>query len=178
MNEQKLISQTRHWVETVVVGLNFCPFAKKELANTRYLVCGHERMVRAIEALLDECDYLDAHPEIATSLLIYPQFEDYEQYLALLEEANRSLDNNQLRGTYQLASFHPQYCFADEPADSAAHYTNRAPHPVLHLLREASIEQVLARYREPEAIPERNIATAKKLGAEAMQALLATCRQL
>lgn len=177
MNEQLIIQQTRHWVETLVVGLNFCPFARKELASTRYQVCHQTGMVQAIERLLDECDYLDAHPEIVTSLLIFPHFEDFEQYLLLLEEANLSLDNNALRGIYQLASFHPDYYFEGEAKDAAAHFTNRAPYPVLHLLRESSIEQAVSKYRDPENIPARNIATAERLGRDKLQSMLDACKQ-
>ncbi len=177
MDDTLIIKQTRHWVETLVVGLNFCPFAKRELANTRYQVCHQSGMVQAVERLLDECDFLDAHPEIVTSLLILPHFADFELYLQLLDEANLSLDNNALRGTYQLASFHPEYWFEGEAKDSPAHFTNRAPFPALHLLRESSIELAVAKFRDPENIPTRNIATAQKLGREQLQAMLDACKQ-
>lgn len=173
--DNELINATQNWVSSVVVGLNFCPFARRELANTRYLVCRHTQIVRAIDALLDECAILDRQPEFATSLIIYPAFVTFEHYNQLLNEGNLALERCGLLGVYQLASFHPEYLFEGEPDNSPSHYTNRAPYPILHLLRESAVEQALKSYRDPESIPARNIARTQVLGNEELARMLDSC---
>jgi hypothetical protein len=86
--------------------------------------------------------------------------------------ASSLIDQGGYCGIYQLASFHPDYCFDGESRDDPANYTNRSPYPILHILRESSIEAVLKRYPQPESIPENNIAKARELGSSFLRALL------
>jgi hypothetical protein len=95
--------------------------------------------------------------------------------LDLVAIAEDVLIDQDYEGVYQLASFHPDYCFADSKPDDAANYTNRSPYPMLHIIREASIEKALTKYPNPEQIPERNMQLTRKLGLEKLQTLLATC---
>ncbi len=172
------IAATQNWVETVVVGLNFCPFAKKEVVqNTiRYTNASGTSVSAVLEDLASECQQLEQNPSIETTLLILPcGFEDYFHYLDLLDRAERQLQKQKKTGIFQLASFHPDYCFAGCEEDDPANYTNRSPYPMLHILREESLEQVLQRYKEPESIPENNIQCARGLGVDALQRLLESC---
>ena len=89
-----------------------------------------------------------------------------------MEIANDLMFEQGYEGVYQLASFHPDYCFADSEADDPANYTNRSPYPMLHLIREQSIEKALALYKKPESIPETNVQLARELGLKKMQSLL------
>lgn len=175
---QAYIAATRAWLESVVIGLNLCPFAQKELerGSIAFRVV-HELDIEAcLQHLMDECDRLDSNPGIETSLLIYNRaFADFGDYLDYLELAGLLLHEQGYEGVYQLASFHPDYCFEGAQADDAANYTNRSPYPMLHLLREASIEAVLAHYPQPEQIPVRNEALTRELGITKMRALLAAC---
>ena len=166
------------WVDQVVVGLNFCPFAKKEVVNNKihYPVC-EERKPRACLAFIaEQVDHLQAHPEIETSVLIFPAgLESFYDFLDLLDMANQYLVDEGFEGEFQFAHFHPDYCFADLAYDDAANYTNRAPYPALHLLREESLEKAISLYKQPEQIPEDNIALARKMGSEAFRRILQEC---
>ncbi len=177
-DHDEIIRQVRQWLETVIIGLNFCPFARREFErdSIRYPVIAQADMEICLHALIDECRFLDAHPEAETSLLIFPQgFADFDDFLDLLGLADALLEQQGYAGIYQLASFHPDYCFEGVAAEDVSNYTNRAPWPVLHLIREASIERVLEQYPDPENIPYRNIEKAQQLGLAHMKALLTAC---
>lgn len=178
MSVNKIIDQTRCWVDAVVVGHNFCPFAKRELERerVRFVACESESVETCLEAVFDECEYLDTHENTETTLLIFPTaFSDFEDYLAGLEMAEQLLIEQGYEGRYQLASFHPRYCFAGADEDDAANYTNRSPYPMIHLLRESSLEKALASYEQPEDIPARNIDEARKVGLAKMKSRLDGC---
>lgn len=173
--EPPVIAKTRQWIENVVVGLNFCPFAKRELRRdaVRFTVCGNGGTADALQRLIDECGHLDAHPETETTLLILPEgFADFLDYLDLAELAEDLLAEQGYEGVYQVASFHPDYCFADAGPDDAANYTNRSPYPMLHLLREASLDTAIDNYPDIDSIPENNMEKARTLGADFFRAHL------
>lgn len=173
--DKEVEAAVKSWIEKVIVGLNFCPFAKKEMErNTvRYAIFPATQVNDALSHLLDELALLDQQPDIQTTLLVFPLgFVDFECYLEMLELANSLLSQGGYAGLYQLASFHPDYCFDGEDQHDPANYTNRSPYPILHILREASIEAVLKRYSDPESIPENNITKARELGTSYLQALL------
>lgn len=173
-----IIQQSQKWLEDVVIKHNFCPFAKRELLKGRihFEVTLHDNIEECLEALIAACEQLDENKSIETSLLILPHgFNDFEQYLDLLDYADRLLEAQNYEGVYQVASFHPDYCFDEAAPDDPANYTNRSPYPMLHLLREDSIEKALAHITDPEAIPEANIKTAKHLGLETLKRELENC---
>ena len=177
-SDEAVVEQTRTWIRTVVVGSNFCPFAANELARNsiHYGVCRDTRLEDCLAVLIDECLRLDNHDQVETSLLAYPDaFNDFETYLGFVELAEDLLIEQGYEGIYQLASFHPDYRFADAAEDDPANYTNRSPYPMLHLLREASVELALENYSQAERIPQRNIETARSMGLEEMQQLLGAC---
>jgi hypothetical protein len=129
-----------------------------------------------MEALLQEYDLLGKDPLIETTLLILPNdFESFTDYLSLVAMAEKQLRKHRFEGIYQVASFHPEYCFAGEAPDDASNYTNRSPYPMLHLLREESIEKALTNFPDPESIPERNIRFAREKGTLAMKMLRDAC---
>ncbi|MDH5302278.1 MAG: DUF1415 domain-containing protein [Gammaproteobacteria bacterium] len=178
VDEQQAERQTRRWVEQVIVGLNFCPFAKNELVqNTlRISVSDATTMEAALHRLADEWRLMDEDGNIETTLLVFSHgFERFDDFLTLLDYADRLLEMQGYVGTYQLAHFHPDYCFADSDATDAANYTNRSPCPTLHIIREASMEEVLRRFPNPEAIPVRNMELARSKGLEVMREILAGC---
>lgn len=170
--------QTRAWVESVVVGLNLCPFAGREVerGSVHYAELPAVDMEDALLALALECERLDRDPDIATSLLVFSEgFRLFDDFLDLLELAGQLLIDRGYEGVYQLASFHPEYCFEGADENDPANYTNRAPYPTLHLIREEGLASALAMYPNPEEIPERNIALTRDLGLEQMHALLMAC---
>ena len=175
LSDDAVETTVKLWIEKVIIGLNFCPFAKKEIErNTvRYAISSTTQANDALGSLLEELALLDQQEEIQTTLLVFPLgFGDFESYLDMLELANLLIAQGGYKGIYQLASFHPDYCFDGEDQDDPANYTNRSPYPILHLLRESSVEAVLKRYPDPENIPENNIAKARELGSSFLQALL------
>ena len=177
MDDQAVIDETRRWVSDVVIGLNLCPFARRPFAADliRYAVTPAATDEALLGVLSTELTALVAAPRstIETTLLIHPQaladFLDYNDFLATADALLRELG---LEGVIQIASFHPQYRFAGTKPDAVENYTNRSPHPILHLLREESVSEV---NRDPEAladIPARNIETLKALGRARMLTLL------
>ena len=180
MSRTVVVSQTRHWVSSFIVAHNICPFARKELDAERILFEVYEgpKMAGALNYLVELFQAMDADVEIETTLLIFPNaFSDFDHYLDLLEVANQLLFDQGYEGMYQLASFHPDYCFEGVEVSDASHYTNRSPYPMLHVIREESLEDVLERYPNPEAIPERNIDYCRDLGVKKLKAIVAECRK-
>lgn len=178
MNEGTVIQATRKWVEDVVVGYNLCPFAKRELVKdrVRFVVTEANNEDELLQALQTELLRLEDEPEIETTLLIHPQvlhdFPDYNEFLGAADGLLTYLD---MEGIYQIASFHPDYQFADTAPDAAENYTNCSPFPMLHLLREASLEAAIDNHPDVDGIPSRNIELMNKLGAEKMRGILAGC---
>jgi hypothetical protein len=177
--DQQVISQTECWVKSVIIEYNFCPFAKRELekGSIRYSVVQIETLEENLQAVIEECVFLDDNDTTETTLLIFTDaFAEFYDYLQLVELAEKLIAQQGYEGIYQLASFHPDYVFADSASDDASNYTNRSPYPMLHLIREASLEKALEHYPEPEAIPARNIEYARSLGLDTMKNKLHACR--
>lgn len=178
MNAQPYIDATRHWLESVVIDLNLCPFAKRELVKERirFAVTDATTEEALLLALHDELQILDADDSVATTLLIHPQaLQDFHHYNDFLAEADGLLAHLGYEGTYQVASFHPDYQFGGTEPDDAENYTNRCPYPMLHLLREDALAEAIDSYPNTDNIPVDNIAKVTALGAEHMRALLKRC---
>ena len=177
------IAATRHWLRRAVIGLNLCPFAKAALVKEqiRFVLSEARDADALLEDLLAELTHLRDTPaeQIDTTLLIHPyvltDFLDYNDFLDVADAALTALD---LDGEIQVASFHPDYRFADSDEDAIENYSNRSPFPMLHLLREASVERAVAAFPDADAIVERNMATLNKLGVEGWQRLLAIPQEL
>jgi hypothetical protein len=170
-DDDQVIAATVNWLEKAVIGLNLCPFAKAVHVKkqVRYVVSKASTSAALLEQLMDELQLLsDTDPEeIDTTLLIHPfVLTDFLDYNEFLEVADAAVEDMQLDGELQVASFHPQYQFADTDANDITNYTNRAPYPILHLLREASIERAVEAFPEASEIFEKNIETMEKLGHE------------
>jgi hypothetical protein len=164
-----ILAATRHWLTRAVIGLNLCPFAKAVHVKNqiRYAISEATDLEGVLIDLEVELKTLvEADPaEIDTTLLIFPQaLADFLEYNDCLFFADRMLKQLRLAGELQIASFHPQYQFEGSEADDIENYTNRAPYPILHLLREASIERAVEAFPDAEAIYERNQETLRRLG--------------
>ncbi len=167
-----IAENTKQWLRNVVIKHNFCPFAKRELLrdSIRYLVVESSELELVLQTLVDEFIYLDHHDDTETTLVILPNgFDYFDDYLDLVEIANALLEDQDYAGIYQLASFHPDYCFEGADNDDPANYTNRSPYPTLHIIRESSLERAIASHPNVEGIPERNIIYARGLGLEEFQ---------
>ena len=171
------IEETTAWLEKAVIGLNLCPFAKAvhSKGQIRWVLSDATEPAALLELLVQELQHLAAaDPEsIDTTLIVHPQvlrdFLDFNDFLGVAEEA---LEEMGLSGVLQIASFHPQFQFADTDEDDITNATNRSPFPTLHLLREDSVERAVAAFPDAEAIFDRNIETLRRLGSKGWQALL------
>ena len=171
------IGDTRRWLERAVIGLNLCPFAKAVVNKGQVrMVLSEARDEAALLAELgEELVRLRDTPaaEVDTTLIVHPQvLGDFLDYNDFLDTADALVDELGLEGVLQVASFHPQYQFADSGPDDIANFTNRSPWPTLHLLREDSVSRAVEAFPDPDAIVERNVETLQKLGHAGWRELL------
>jgi hypothetical protein len=172
----EFISATKAWLEKAVIGLNLCPFAKAVHVKNqiRYIVSTAQDTDALHADLMAELQALDeADPDqIDTTLLIHPYvLTDFLDYNGFLDIADASVAHMGFAGQIQIASFHPDYQFADSEPDDIGNYTNRSPYPMLHLLREASVERAVAAFPDASEIFEKNIETMRSLGRDGWQRL-------
>lgn len=163
------LAASRTWVESFVVEHDICPFARREMErnSVRFVALPASDPVEAMQGLIDECQRLDNQPDIQTTLIVLTEgVDDFDDYLDLLGLAEALMEEQGYEGTYQLASFHPDYCFDGVEEDDAANYTNRSPWPMFHVLRESGIESALQHYPDPENIPQRNEQLMRKMGRQ------------
>lgn len=174
---QEPIAATQHWLQQAVIGLNLCPFAKAVVTKQqlRYVLSDATTPGQLLQTLGEELALLRDTPaeQIDTTLIVHPQvLTDFLDYNDFLDLADALVESLQLDGVLQVASFHPDYQFAGSAPDDIANYTNRAPYPTLHLLREASVTRAVDAFPDPDAIIDRNIATLTRLGHEGWRHLL------
>lgn len=182
VTEAEVVAQTRRWVERIVMRHNFCPFAHKPFRDDviGYRVCLASSPEAVVEVLIEELLRLrDAdRRQLDTSLLItpncFPDFDDYNQFLDVVDAVIEQL---QLEGEIQVASFHPDYQFADLDRDDVRNYTNRSLYPTFHLIREQSIEEARASHPDVGVIPENNMKFLVEMGLDEAQRQLAACKE-
>ncbi|MES2880896.1 MAG: DUF1415 domain-containing protein [Bacteroidota bacterium] len=170
-----IIAQTKSWINNVVVGCNFCPFAAREVKKNSisYEVMDDESPQAVLERLVLTFLKMDDDEAIETSLLILPAgFASFNDYLELVSVAEKLLKKQGYDGIYQIASFHPEYLFAGSKENDAANYTNRSPYPMLHILREESVSRAIDSHPDTKKIPANNIAFARAKGESHMRNLL------
>ena len=170
------INATRTWLEKAVIGLNLCPFAKAVYVKNqiRFVVSAAHNSDVLLEELERELQFLaQADPaQIDTTLLIHPNvLTDFLDYNDFLDACDSVVEELELDGVLQVASFHPQYQFAETETDDVSNFTNRSPYPTLHLLREESVTRAVETFPDVDGIYERNIATLRKLGIEMVRQL-------
>ena len=171
-------AQTLHWLEQAVIGLNLCPFAKAAYAKNQVRVVVSS--AKHLDAFLDELDaellLLRDTPaaELDTTLLVHPHlFPDFLVFNDFLNIVDDVVAEHELEGVVQVVAFHPEFLFGGEDEADMSHYTNRAPFPILHLLREDSLSKAIDAHGDTEAIPQRNKAVLRDLGLEGWRKLIA-----
>ena len=172
----QVVEDTRRWLERAVIGLNLCPFAKAVhvKGQIHYAISLAFEPADVLAELADEAKallLLDAEVRDTTLLILAQGFDEFLDFNALLARANAALRKLDLKGVVQIAPFHPRFQFADSSPDDIGNCTNRSPYPMLHLLREASVDRAVAAFPEAEAIFEKNIRTLTALGAQGWAAL-------
>jgi hypothetical protein len=169
--DEQIITDVEQWLDDVVIGLDLCPFAARPRREKRVRITVSH--ATTAEALLDdlqaELEHLSDTPvtELETTLLAIPDMlADFAEYNDFLDAVDLWVEQFGWEGELQVASFHPQYQFADTEADDAGNLTNRSPWPLLHIIREESLEKAIEHYPDADGIPERNIARMKALGPD------------
>ena len=173
---QDPIAATRQWLERAVIGLNLCPFAKAVHVKqqVRFVLSDASTPEALLEQLAEELLLLRDTPpdEVDTTLLVHPDvLQDFLDYNDFLDNADAAVEALDLGGILQVASFHPDYQFAGTAPQDISNYTNRAPYPTLHLLREDSVSRAVAAFPEADSIVDRNIETLDRLGIEGWRKL-------
>ncbi|OEF30139.1 DUF1415 domain-containing protein [Vibrio rumoiensis] len=167
-SHSKIESEVEQWLMDVVIGLNLCPFAAKPQRNAQIKIVVSNAKVeeRLLEDVFQEFMTLTNTPvvELETTLIVIPyMLSDFDDYNFFLDWVDALIKQENWQGIYQVATFHPDYCFAGANPDDAENLTNRSPYPVLHLIREESMEKAVKHYPNPEAIPDTNIARVEAL---------------
>ncbi|MGF1740474.1 DUF1415 domain-containing protein [Vibrio profundum] len=173
---QTITSEVNTWLEKVVIGLNLCPFAAKPSRNKQIRIAISEATDEEalLASILTELNTLTSTSvdQLETTLVVVPQMlQDFDDYNLFLNWTDALLKQQQLEGIIQVATFHPNYCFAGCEPEDAENLTNRSPYPIFHLIREDSLEKVLQYYPEPEKIPENNINKVNELTDEQVNTL-------
>lgn len=175
--KEELILKTKNWIEKWVIGLNLCPFAKAPFIQNKikFEVYEGNSLDEFSRILWSELTFLANEPSdgIETTFLIHPYLGiHFDDYLDLCEWANGHLKALELNGVIQIAEFHPQYQFANTLPEDSENYTNRAPFPMLHLLKEASISRAVQQYPNIDEVPQKNINLLNQMGIERIQNML------
>ena len=170
-SKQEIAQQVHQWLNDVVIGLNLCPFAAKPQRNKqiKIFVSDAQQEEVLLEDILSQLLELDATPaeELETTLVVVPNMlDDFFDYNLFIDWVEALIKQQDWEGIFQLATFHPDYCFGGTEPEDAENLTNRSPYPVFHLIREESMEKVFKHYPNPEAIPDTNIARVESLTAE------------
>ena len=181
MSGDRVLRETQKWIEEVVVGMGFCPFASASIkaGGLRLELCATTELEDLCRLLIDELVFLQSlEGETYDSiLLVHPNIlTDFAAFNEFLGVCGDILAGLSLEGEFQIASFHPRYCFAGANEDDVGNYTNRSPYPMLHILREASVTEAIADYTDPAGIPEKNIQRLSALSVAEMQAMLQGCK--
>lgn len=169
--DEQVLADMRRWIEEAVIGLNLCPFAKSVyVKNQVRIVVSHARNLDAfLDDLDSELEFLRDTPaeQVDTTLLVHPTlFPDFFVFNDFLNVVDEVVDEHELEGVIQVAHFHPEFVFEGVEADDVTNFTNRAPYPTLHLLREESVERAVASGDSAEEIVERNLRTLRELGRD------------
>lgn len=176
MDNQQVVETVKNWVEKFIIGYNICPFARKVFVTERikYVIHSSTDDEDILQAFLHELQWLNATAakEMDTTLFILTNaFSDFDHYLNFIQVIEIMIEQLKYEGVFQVATFHPNYQFDGTQHADAENYTNRSPFPIIHILREESVEKAIENYPNPEAIPERNITLMNKMGIEKLQAL-------
>ncbi|RSD28562.1 DUF1415 domain-containing protein [Vibrio pectenicida] len=163
-----IVQQVNQWLNDVVIGLNLCPFAAKPKRNNliKIFVSNAENEHALLEDILNQLLELEQKPaeELETTLVVVPKMlNDFDEYNLFIDWVEALIRQQNWQGIFQLATFHPEYCFAGTAPQDAENLTNRSPYPVFHLIREDSMEKVLKHYPNPESIPDTNIERVENL---------------
>lgn len=176
LDQNQIEQQVEHWLDNIVIGLNLCPFAKKPRAKNQIKIsyCSSDKTEQVLQCLHEELMLLQNTEieETETTLVVTPKaFSDFEEYNQFLDICDLLIQGLNLEGIIQIASFHPDYQFANTEKDEPGNFTNRSPFPIFHLIREQSISNATAQYQDSDRIPEFNMEKMESMNQEQMKKL-------
>lgn len=178
MNKSDVIQSVRIWIESFIVEHSICPFAKHVLVNDgiHFVVTEADTEEDLLVALQAELGFLAKNESVETSLLIHPNvLQDFYDYNEFLNYADKLLVEMQFEGVFQIASFHPNYQFSGTEPDDVENYTNKSNYPMLHVLRESSVDKAVENYPDTDQIPLRNIKLMNRMGRDNLNEILQAC---
>ena len=175
-NTELITREVEDWLNDVVIGLNLCPFAAKPMRNRQIktFVSYAETEETLLQDILEQLLELEStsSEKIDTTLVVVPNMlSDFYDYNLFIDWIEALLRQQNWQSIFQLATFHPNYCFGGTDPEDAENLTNRSPYPIFHLLREDSMEKVLKHYPDPESIPDKNIERVESLSESEKQQL-------
>ena len=177
--ENICITNTHNWIVRVVIGCNFCPFAAYEVKRQSifYTVTNSTAISILKKDIAAMFTLLNKNAEIETAFLIFEEPNlTFKAYLQIVQIAEKIIKKAGYEGVYQIASFHPQYIFANSTDTDPTNYTNRSPYAMLHFLREKSVTKAVDKYADIESITKQNMAFTQHKGLQYMKQLLQSCR--
>ena len=170
------LSSTRRWVESVVVGLALCPWASPVKSSIRYAYTDTQHADHLFETLVSEIELLEATPTTPTTILVHPHaLTDFDEMNAFLAEADGYIEDSGRADVFQLVGFHPDFQFRGETKDDASNWTNRSPHPMLHILRQDDVTEATANHEDAMSVPEANQKHLRELGAPRLRQMVERC---
>lgn len=172
-----VVEHVKAWLEKVVIANNFCPFAARPFLNEAidYCVVENASSEALITSILSQANKMQADKNVETVLVISPDGpEDFIEYLKWYDRAVEAMHEQSFEGVFQLASFHPDYQFADAPSDDASNYTNRSPYPIFHILREDSVSKAVELHPNVHSVPQHNIEFCRERGIDWLREQLAS----
>lgn len=169
-DESTAVQKTKTWLKDFVIGLNLCPFAHRPYSRDiiRYSLSPFINVDEFVVGFYFELQKLARTPKnkLSTTLMIIEQgLEDFEYYLDILETCEDVLAHSEYKDVFQIASFHPEYYFAQTEKDDVTNFTNRSPFPMIHIIRTEEVEEAIKSFDHPEDIPLRNKALMIKMGS-------------
>lgn len=167
-NEEQILSKTKSWIDTFIIGENICPFAKHIPKEKLQLILdSSDTMLGVLEQMSKTWTTLKANRGIETSIIIYPSAsQDFEEFLDWYYACDQLLEDMDLRSDFQLVAFHPRFLFDNAEESDAANYTNRSPYPMIHILREDSVSKAVEGHPDVDSIPARNMEHLRKKDEE------------
>ena len=176
ISQAAALSSTRRWVESVVVGLALCPWASPVRNSIRYAYTDTTHADSLFETLVSEIELLEATPTTPTTILVHPHaLTDFDDMNSFLAEADGYIEDSGRADVFQLVGFHPDFQFRGETKDDASNWTNRSPHPMLHILRQDDVTEATANHEDSMSVPEANQRHLRQLGAPRLRQMVERC---
>lgn len=165
-SEEEIKRKTSMWVDNVVIGLNFCPFAEKSRSQKKLFTT----VVRSddVEDILSVVLYesILREDDAGTTVIVCPELnpDNFIEFYEVVAMAEDMLHDHNLNGVIQIAPFHPLFQFEGSGENGIDNLTNRAPYPIFHILREEEVSEAVRKLDgDSSKVWERNVNLLEKM---------------